>query len=444
MISLAFAFIFLPFATRYSLAASFLLHFCFTHPLGFLLSFGGAKQSKATLIRSVEVQKGSNQDVHEQQISDGDAHHVDPQRGVGSELFDQRGAHGEVARVPGRCHHGEVERVEHHAEIEQTPLPTVLRRNLEFGALLRVRLVIGLFVLLLRRVALDSESHPEPRDHIQHHVDRGEPVVAGGEEGVACLRITDFDGSDLSRRGQHRTDQIEHDDDEEDGRGEQAAVELLGEGEGEAAETHQKRHRYHHDVARAHAVLVEQRVAEGEEKMKAKAQDDAARDRAKSEEEPERDVHRLPLVRAAAGLVGVVVALLGVRWCAQSHVGLVHFVCQNLMDREGQIDERHQLENQVEERSDAGKAAVEVNPPRRTDAPKEQPGEENQDQEEDPQEHMMGCWPSQGGQEKEQEGAEKSTAGTINNLNSVSSEDFVKIAVHDLQLRREKTMLHRC
>lgn len=124
-------------------------------------------------------------------------------------------------------------------------------------------------------------------------------------------------------------------------------------------------------------------------------QGDAASDGADSEETAQCDVHRLPLVGTAAGLVRVVVALLEVRNGGKNNICLVHLGDQQVVDGEGQIDEGHQLENQVESRSNAGYDSVEADPTRRLNSPNEQPGEENQNQKEDSQEHMMGCWPCQ-------------------------------------------------
>ena len=49
----------------------------------------------------------------------------------------------------------------------------------------------------------------------------------------------------------------------------------------------------------------------------------------------------------------------------------------------------------------------------------------------------MGCGPSQGGKEEKEERTENCTAHTINDLNSMSSEKFVKIVVHNLTLRKK-------
>lgn len=140
---------------------------------------------------------------------------------------------------------------------------------------------------------------------------------------------------------------------------------------------------------------MEQTVAEGERKRRAEVQDDAASDGAESEENTEGNVHRLPLVGAAAGLVCVVVSLLEVRRDGGNNICLIHLDDQQIVDGEGQIDEGHQLENQVEDRSNAGTATVETDPAGGINSPNKKPGEENQNEQEDSQEHMMRRWPCQ-------------------------------------------------
>lgn len=112
---------------------------------------------------------------------------MNPQRGVRREIRHLRRPHREIARIPRRGHHRQIQRIKHHAHIEQTPLPTVLRRDFELRSLLRVRLFLGLLILLLRVLALHAIRHPEPRNHVQHHVDRREPVAARREERIAVL-----------------------------------------------------------------------------------------------------------------------------------------------------------------------------------------------------------------------------------------------------------------
>ena len=190
------------------------------------------------LISSVRIDKRSEQDVHEQHKSHHDTQKINPQRRIRRELRHQRRPHREIARIPRRRHHRQIQRIQHHAQIKQTPLPAVLRRDLQLGSLLRVRLLLGLLVLLLRVLALDAIRHPEPRDHVQHHVDRRQPVVARREIRVAVLRSENSIESYRVRRSQQRAHKIKHGHEEERGGRKQAAVEFLGETEAEAGDAH--------------------------------------------------------------------------------------------------------------------------------------------------------------------------------------------------------------
>ena len=89
-----------------------------------------------------------------------------------------------------------------------------------------------------------------------------------------------------------------------------------------------------------------------------KEQGNAAAEGEKAEEEGNGDVERLELVRAAAGPVGVAVALLGMRGERRGNVRFVDLRDEPFMEGEGQVDERHGLEDQVQEGGAAREGAV--------------------------------------------------------------------------------------
>ena len=111
----------------------------------------------------------------------------------------------------------------------------------------------------------------------------------------------------------------------------------------------------------------------------------------------------------------------------RSDIGLIQLGGDHLVEREGEVNEGHQLQHQIEERNDAAERTVGNNPRVALNAPDEQPSHEEQHHEEDAHEHVMRPRPSEGAKEEEEEGGSDRGRDSVHDLNAVRSENLVQL-----------------
>ena len=111
----------------------------------------------------------------------------------------------------------------------------------------------------------------------------------------------------------------------------------------------------------------------------------------------------------------------------RSDIGLIQLGGDHLVEREGEVNEGHQLQHQIEEGNDAAERTVGNNPRVALNAPDEQPSHEEQHHEEDAHEHVMRPRPSEGAEEEEEEGGSDRGRDSVHDLNAVRSENLVQL-----------------
>ena len=77
------------------------------------------------LVASSRIDKGSEENIQEDEEGDPDAAVVHPEGHRRSEVEQLTGAVLDTSVVPGRTHHAQIERRQHHAQVEYAPLTTV-------------------------------------------------------------------------------------------------------------------------------------------------------------------------------------------------------------------------------------------------------------------------------------------------------------------------------
>lgn len=118
------------------------------------------------------------------------------------------------------------------------------------------------------------------------------------------------------------------------------------------------------------------------------------------------------------------------------YVRFLHLRCDDVMEGEGEIDERNRLKNQIKGRNDSSDGAEAVYPGSRLDAPHKQPSEEDRNHQEHAQKHMVRYGPAESRKREQSIGTHKGAGDTIYNLNTVSSENTVQVRVDNLDIRK--------
>ena len=204
-----------------------------------------------------------------------------------------------------------------------------------------------------------------------------------------------------------------------------------------AHDSHAECQRDDEGVATAEMTIHAEQEVAGYEAIGHAIQENARGNRADGEHERQSEIHGHPLVLAAARLLGVSVALLHVSGRRIHHIRLVHLGGHDVVDSEREVDERHELEDQVEEGSIATEIAVRFNPSVALDAPDEEPRHEHQHYEEDSEEHVMRPRPSPGAQEEQEEGSSDSRGQSVHNFNTVRAEYSVQLWINVLRVNRD-------